>query len=427
MRLSVLPNISTKDGTSNKNARLTNMLKVSGPKDIAEIRPGLVDSATTTGAAGGLVSFNDELISVYGTTLGKGIEPESPDDNTANQYTDVATTMLFYNCLLYVNSEFLAFAYDDDEGLNFLVYGDGSSFSLPDYSAGDNTGANEIYGAATDGSVVCLVGGGFGILYSSTSAPSSYAFTIATYSSPLTDTNLYRCDYVNDRFVALAKEAATDHFAIFWSTNAESSTWSASAKTAGVLYGVCHDGTTYRFYGSTQDAAGGTPIGYTTTDFVTFSSAAVSFPSGVEKVYRSAYISGTYFCYAYNGAAIVLYSSTDGLTFSAVTESNVTTFNAPNSMLHVADGYLYAIADPVPTDASGSHVFRTADGATWTDYASLATATASSVAIGASTGVAIDYGNDIWWQLANTGTGGNTIPALSTIASGNYDFAQSVI
>lgn len=73
MRLPVFPNISTKDGTSNKNARLTNVLKVSGPKEIAEIRPALVESAVSTGNGNGLVSFNDELISVYGATLGVSV------------------------------------------------------------------------------------------------------------------------------------------------------------------------------------------------------------------------------------------------------------------------------------------------------------------------------------------------------------------
>lgn len=87
MRLPVVPNVSTKDGVSNKNARLTNCLKESKqskdayvwvrgqkqpapPIDKAVIRPGLVLDVAGSGVGNGLVSFNGDLISVYGSTLG---------------------------------------------------------------------------------------------------------------------------------------------------------------------------------------------------------------------------------------------------------------------------------------------------------------------------------------------------------------------
>lgn len=87
MRLSVTSPISTKDGTNNKNSSLTNCLKESKqskdafvwvrgvkqpapPIDKAVVRPGLVLEAEGTGVGGGLVAFDNELISVYGTTLG---------------------------------------------------------------------------------------------------------------------------------------------------------------------------------------------------------------------------------------------------------------------------------------------------------------------------------------------------------------------
>ena len=71
MRLPVAPSISTKDGTSNKNARLTNCLKeVKKSGDKAVIRPGLVLDAQASGVGNGLVVFNNELVSVYGATLG---------------------------------------------------------------------------------------------------------------------------------------------------------------------------------------------------------------------------------------------------------------------------------------------------------------------------------------------------------------------
>lgn len=78
MRLPVTPQISTKDGVSAKNARLTNCLKETTKRgDMAVIRPGLVTQAEATGVGGGLVAFNNELVSVYGATLGADPIPES--------------------------------------------------------------------------------------------------------------------------------------------------------------------------------------------------------------------------------------------------------------------------------------------------------------------------------------------------------------
>lgn len=72
MRLPVVPQIGTKDGTSNKNARLTNCLMESTKRgDKAVVRPGLELRATAEeGYGGGLTVFDGEMVSVYGTTVG---------------------------------------------------------------------------------------------------------------------------------------------------------------------------------------------------------------------------------------------------------------------------------------------------------------------------------------------------------------------
>lgn len=70
MRLPVLPQISTKDGTSNKNARLTNVLK--DPRkggEMAEVRPGLVASDTYSGLGNGLIPFDGRLLVIYDDTV----------------------------------------------------------------------------------------------------------------------------------------------------------------------------------------------------------------------------------------------------------------------------------------------------------------------------------------------------------------------
>lgn len=72
MRLPVIGNISTKDGATNKNARLTNMLaeqKKNGTT-LATVRPGLSEYATVAGNGNGLVCFNGSLVSVFGANIG---------------------------------------------------------------------------------------------------------------------------------------------------------------------------------------------------------------------------------------------------------------------------------------------------------------------------------------------------------------------
>lgn len=65
MRLPVVHQISTKDGVSNKNARLTNCLKeTSKTSEKAVVRPSLVESTTYAGVGNGLIVFNRNLLVV---------------------------------------------------------------------------------------------------------------------------------------------------------------------------------------------------------------------------------------------------------------------------------------------------------------------------------------------------------------------------
>jgi len=70
MRLPITPQISTKDGTSNKNARLTNTLKESSKSgDKAVIRPGLSLNDTYSGLGNGLIPFDGRLLVIYDDTV----------------------------------------------------------------------------------------------------------------------------------------------------------------------------------------------------------------------------------------------------------------------------------------------------------------------------------------------------------------------
>jgi hypothetical protein len=71
MRLPLAGNISTKDGASNKNARMVNVLaEEKQGKTIAAVRPGLNAYATASGNGNGLMCFGGELVSVFGANIG---------------------------------------------------------------------------------------------------------------------------------------------------------------------------------------------------------------------------------------------------------------------------------------------------------------------------------------------------------------------
>ena len=146
MRLPVVPSISTKDGVSNKNARLTNCLKeVKKSGDMAVIRPGLVTKVEGTGVGGGLVAFNNELVSVYGATLGIGITPSEFDPWTENAMPS--------------SESWLSIAWN---GTVFCALGGGASATSPDGitwtpGVGLGPGVGSWCAPAWNGSVFCSV------------------------------------------------------------------------------------------------------------------------------------------------------------------------------------------------------------------------------------------------------------------------------
>ena len=94
MRLPCVPDIDSRDGTSSKDERLTNMLSEdNNGQQMAVLRPGLATIATASGAGGGEVNFNDVLISVYGTTLGSGSTPSTIGTVVAGSYDFCASPL----------------------------------------------------------------------------------------------------------------------------------------------------------------------------------------------------------------------------------------------------------------------------------------------------------------------------------------------
>ncbi len=87
MRLPLAQDLDSRDGTSSKDERLTNMLSEdNNGQQMATLRPGLANISTVSGAGGGAVNFNDEMITVFGTALGSGATPSTVATVVAGSY-----------------------------------------------------------------------------------------------------------------------------------------------------------------------------------------------------------------------------------------------------------------------------------------------------------------------------------------------------
>ena len=87
MRIPLASEIDSRDGSSHKDERLTNVLgEDNNGQQMATLRPGLAIIATASGAGGGEVNFNDVLITVFGTALGYGTTPTTISTVVAGDY-----------------------------------------------------------------------------------------------------------------------------------------------------------------------------------------------------------------------------------------------------------------------------------------------------------------------------------------------------
>jgi len=76
MRLPLIAELDSRDGTSNKDARFTNVLKeTEDTGEVAAVRPALVSLATATGNGNGSTVLDGVLVTVFGTALGTGTTP----------------------------------------------------------------------------------------------------------------------------------------------------------------------------------------------------------------------------------------------------------------------------------------------------------------------------------------------------------------
>lgn len=94
MRLPLVSDIDSRDGTSNRDERLTNVLsEIDEGVTYATVRPALESVSSNSGNGNGVVDFQGVLISVFGATAGFGATP-STIGTVGNGATDFAQSPL---------------------------------------------------------------------------------------------------------------------------------------------------------------------------------------------------------------------------------------------------------------------------------------------------------------------------------------------
>ncbi len=390
MRLPVVPQISTKDGVSNKNARLTNCLKESKKGgDKAVVRPGLVFDAQASGIGNGLVVFNNELVSVYGATLGL---------NTAAgvaEWTASATNQQVFSAV-YGNGVFVGY-----NSLSRLTYStDGitwtqvDGFALPSILIA--------YGA---NGFIC---GGFGTYRLSTDG--------VTWSSNVSPLNADTPAYGSGRYVMVDYAETEDDLpwtsSYAYSTNGTS--WTSGSTSINDELGI-----SVAFVGSYFFALCQSGAIHRSSDGVTWTAGSV-LPSWVEQKYKGGitYAFGNYYIQTRTG---LIYSSADGLTFSATTFQFAAAINYGDGIFF--DGSFLWASILTTTVGRNDHAY-TRDGITWaevTNGAKIRQLTSDGISLLSC------YGFDTISVSYLIGAGNDTIPALTTITGDYYDFAQSPI
>ncbi len=401
MRLPITPQISTKDGVNNKNARLTNMLKESkATGDKAVIRPGLVSAATTTGNGHGVVSFSGELVSIFGSTLRAAPIASDPSASLAS-YTPIANlaiASIAHNGSLYVavgastaTTETLVYTSTDGQTWTnrtlpatgtYLYSGNviwSGSFWL--FSADDDDTGEVVAFKSSDGITWTAygTGGTAGVTDSAIGQGGGY---------------FYCC--VDNAFFR----------------SSDGQTWSYTSGAIGTL-GIAYGGSLI----VTAGFLSGSALGSVSSDSgVSFSSIIPSasqtistitglLHDGTQFVAISGTGSGT-------GASVMTGTTGTDLTEVAV----ITSFTDGNNRI-AFDGSAY-----VATSPNGAYAVS-ADLETWVEYSD------PSMVFNA-----LSYGSSAFNFFApgtpgiiTASAGGITIPAISAVSSGTYDFAQSPI
>ena len=405
MRIPVVPQISTKDGVSAKNARLTNCLKESkSGGDKAVIRPGLVLDAVASGVGNGLVVFDNQLVSVYGATLGFGVIPGVDGWTLVPDVVNSAggSSICFGNGLFYIVDaggyfftttnltdvvERTATGYVSVMTGNSLAAGSGLVCFITGTSDGGN-GADVLW-SDDDGDTWNFEPDAINGLVDSSITNATLFFTGTRFYASVADQSDDMTTWSSSDRVTWNQEAAIIGDAVFPTS---------FASGLGYLYAITNFGCAY----STDD-------GESWTAHPTLNAS--------RDVANMVLSNSTLVAFGDIGGTPYLYRSTDGITFSETSMASVVGAGGSPSILSITSDAL------VLTIYQVDYYTSTDDGASWTANVDSSGAIWQRNAYGGGYTISLEQSTTSASVLGAPTNG--SIPALTTITGSNYDFAQS--
>ncbi len=393
MRLPVVSQISTKDGVSAKNARLTNCLKETTKRgDMAVIRPGLVTQAEATGVGGGLVVFDNKLVSVYGSTFNISYEPGPAD---WSNYTTV---------LAGVNAGVPTFGNDMFMSVSSGRVSQISENGVTWQTKGTIGGSATWHYLASDGTNFVALPVSDGTTYTSSDLGATWtahASAIGIATPPISEASIY----FNGTYY-LAAVVDDDTTPTMWRSS-NGSTWTHCGDRPVAQDAAPNSWATGA--GVTLVCSGGTGSAYSDDDGITWNDSALP----LEAAY-AAFGNGTFV--VIDSVDAFSYTSPTGLSFST---NVIPTLTSPSSSKLLFNGVEFVLID------GGSITFHTSpDGIDWTSHTNTSGSTYGSSAVGNGTIVMVNTTNR---DCATYAPPVNIPTLVSSVVIGNYDFAQSPI
>ena len=393
MRIPLAAELDSRDGSSNKGARLTNALKESGETgDKAVIRPGLSVIAQGSGVGNGVVAFNNELVSVYGSTFNINYEPGVAD---WNNYASV---------LAGVNAGSPTFGNDSFMSISSGRVANISANGTAWQTRGTIGGSATWHYLASDGeNFVALPGSGAATTYTSSDLGLTWiahASAIGISSPPISE-----CSIHFDGSYYLAAVVDDDTVATMWRSS-DGATWSQCGDRPVAQESRPTSWATGA--GVTLACSPGEGSAYSANNGLTWNDSALP-----DNAAYAAFGNDTFVVIDSVGA--YSYTSSDGVSFSTNT--------GPTLVSPGASRLYFTLSEFVLVD-SGSTTFHTSpDGIDWASHTNTSGAVFDGIAAsGGGTLVVVNSTNS---NCATYAPPVDVPSLISSVSGTSFDFCQS--
>lgn len=392
MRIPLAAELDSRDGSSNKGARLTNALKESGETgDKAVIRPGLSVIAQGSGVGNGVVAFNNELVSVYGSTFNINYEPGVAD---WNNYASV---------LAGVNAGSPTFGNDSFMSISSGRVANISANGTAWQTRGTIGGSATYHDLASDGeNFVALPTSGAATTYTSSDLGltwTAHASAIGISSPPISE-----CSIHFDGSYYLAAVVDDDTVATMW-RSIDGASWTQTGDRA-----------------SGQESA---PTGWATDGVTTIvcdpgAGSSYSVNNGLTWSLSSLPVNAAYAAYG-NDTFVVIdsvgaysYTSSDGVSFS--TNTGPTLVSPGSSRLY------FTLSEFVLVDSGSTTFYTSPDGIDWASHTNTSGSLIGAAAVGNGALVMVNTTNS---DCATYAPPVDKPTLVSSVSGSNFDFCQS--